>query len=95
MNTYACWYQGIFGYCFHNPRSGWWFVPELNQPDPAVHRHLQLSELVFVNSSDYRYEVRKQRHQAQVSWKTRLKNLLFPVARVHTVGGLLFLPGGH
>lgn len=95
MNTYACWHQGIFGYCFLHPHSGWWFIPELNQSDSAVYRYLQLSELVFVNASEYRHELRNERHRQQAGWWRRLKHLLFPAPRAHTVGGLLFLPGRH
>jgi hypothetical protein len=92
MNTYACWHQGIFGYCFQNPRSGWWFVPELDQPDPKVYRHLQLSDLMFVNDSDYRHEWQNEQLRECSTWRDSLRNLLFPALRARTVGGLLFLP---
>jgi hypothetical protein len=95
MNTYACWYRGIYGYCFQNPRSGWWFVPEINQPDPRVYRHLLLKDLVFVNDPDYRHEQLNEQRRECKSWCDMLCNLLFPAWRARTVGGLLFLPESH
>lgn len=92
MNIYACWHQGRPGYCFEHPRSGWWFVPELGQPDPAVRRHLSFEEFIFASSFDWRLEYRRQ--QARVAtprWRLCLRALFTPV-RPNTVAGLLMLP---
>lgn len=93
MNIYSCWYQGLCGYCFEHPRSGWWFVPETGQPQATIHRHLQLRDFVFNNPHDWAFECRRQQQPQRPFWRR-----LFSISsslRPHTVAGLLLMPLGH
>lgn len=92
MNTYACWYHGLYGFCFQHPRSGWWFVPEQGQPDADIHRHLRLEDLLFVDAVAWRYELQRQRRRAARPWWQQLISAMRTPLQPHTVAGLLLLP---
>lgn len=91
MNTYACWYQGLSGYCFEHPRSGWWFVPEQGQGCSQVHRHLQLHDFVFADAHEWQFEYNRCQKPKPALWQQFL-NTLFPSVKPQSVAGLLFLP---
>lgn len=92
MNTYACWYQGLLGYCFEHPHSGWWFIPEQGQPDSRVHRHLSLQDFIFANRFEWQFENRLQQGRGiKPLWRRCLEALFMPL-KPQTVAGLLLLP---
>lgn len=91
MNTYSCWYQGRFGYCFEHPRSGWWFIPATG--DQPVARHLALADLTFTDPAAYRME-HDRCLSSRPRWQRWLRHLLLPV-RTPGVSALLLPPALH
>ncbi|MCS3903778.1 hypothetical protein J2T55_001810 [Methylohalomonas lacus] len=91
MNIYACWYNGLPGYCFEHPHSGWWFVPERDRPDSTPCRHLHLLDFIFVNAREWRFEVARLQQPRPSLWQ-RLLNRWLGDRPPRTVAGLLLLP---
>jgi len=89
MNVYRCWYQGIQGYSCRRGR-GWMFVPELGQPDNRIHKNIVLTDLVFMNREEGRFEMNNETSRNKRSVRGWLGYMLGRRSRPHTVHGMLF-----
>lgn len=89
MNVYRCWHRGILGYGCRRGR-GWMFVPELGQPDNRIYKHLALTELVFRNRHEWRFEMKKEDQRKGNSFSRLIRQFLAQRSRPHSVNGTLF-----
>jgi hypothetical protein len=92
MNVYRCWYQGTLGYGCRRG-SNWMFVPELGQVDRRIYQDLALTELVFSNAEEMRFEMQNKTMMNSKSlggWMGRIKAHR---TRSRSVNGLLL--GSH
>jgi len=92
MNIYSCWYRGTPGYGCKLGRQNWMFVPDLGQSDNHIYKNICLSELMFRNKLEYRYELDTEKTTGRYSLLHKVLSVFFPFEQPHTIGGLLFLP---
>ena len=70
----------------------WLFIPDLGQLSDRIHKHVAIEDLIFANPFAKSYELSAELARTGFMNKLLLlcRNLLFPVRRSATVGGLLF-----
>jgi len=91
MNVYRCWYQGILGFGCRRGK-GWMFVPELGQVERRIYKDLTLTELVFSNDEEMRYEVQNETMMNSKSLGGWMERLRTHRTRSRSVNGLMFSP---
>ena len=89
MNTYPCWYRGNLGYGCRIQGRKWMFVPDFGQSDNNIHKNLCLEDLVFRNSLDKHFELRRDEQLDSLSLVNRLRALFFSPVNSQSVAGEL------